>query len=253
MLVPPFLASAASTRPLLRPSLMTIGLLLLVVVTTAFAYASPAYTDAQPLRRVVRALQEFNGQNATWEVGSDEPGLDLGPNAPGGWMPVGSAARTTVPWGRLPWPFVFRTTGPALGPVPAAIAGFGLQPLSGGTQLSVTVVPKEPGLTLAFILPEAVIPARSSLPGAVRLGRWTAVYAAPPADGVTFEASFLKTTPEQLRDVRVGVIAHGFPGGTGWQRLPGWIPQERTVWSATATWVLPAATGSGIAPVPPLR
>lgn len=51
----------------------------------------------------------------------------------------------------------------------------------------------------------------------------------------------------------MAVTMHGFPGGSGWQRLPAWLPQEQTVWSASATWVVPAATGRGIAPVPPLR
>jgi hypothetical protein len=228
-------------------------LLVSVAVSAGMAYAAPGYTYEQPLRRVVRALQEADGGSAVWEVGSSEPGLDLAPDAPQGWAVASGLAPATVPWGRLLSPFVFRTNGPSLGSVPAAIAGFTVRPLAGGTELSVNVIPHEPGLTMAFVLPEGLTPARSNLPGVRRLGRWTAVYVAAPADGVTFDASFRDAPPERLREVRVAVTAHGFPGGTGWQRLPAWIPQERAVWSATATWIVPAATGRGIAPVPPLR
>ena len=269
MVVPPFLAIVVATRPLLRPSILTVLLLLAVVVACAMAYAAPAYTYEQPLHRVVRALQEPGTAQATWEVGSSEPGLDLGPGAPQGWALASTAAPATVPWGRLPSPFVFRVAGPSLGPPPALVAGFTVRPIpdarpegraydpmatrAPGSELSLTVVPREPGLTMAFVLPDGLTPARSNLPGVRRSGRWTAVYAAVPADGVTFEASFRDAAPERLRDTRVAVTVHGFPGGSGWQRLPGWLPQERTVWSATSTWVVPAATGTGIAPVPPLR
>jgi hypothetical protein len=253
VLVPPFLAIVVATRPLLRPSILTVLLLLGVVVACAMAYAAPAYTYDQPLHRVVRALQEPGTAQATWEVGSSEPGLDLAPGAPQGWALASTATSATVPWGRLPSPFVFRVAGPSLGPAPALVAGFTLRPLAAGAELSLTVVPREPGLTMAFVLPDGLAPARSNLPGVRRFGRWTAVYVAVPADGITFEASFRDTAPERLRDTRVAVTMHGFPGGSGWQRLPVWLPQDRAVWAATATWVVPAATGTGIAPVPPLR
>jgi hypothetical protein len=46
-------------------------------------------------------------------------------------------------------------------------------------------------------------------------------------------------------------MSHRFPGGTGWQSLPSWLPQEHAVWTMTLSWVLePPPT---IAPVPPLR
>ena len=67
---------------------------------------------------------------------------------------------------------------------------------------------------------EGLTPARSSLPGVPRLGRWAAVYVAPPREGVLWRASFGNATPEQLRGVRVSVTDFGFPGGEGWQRLP---------------------------------
>jgi hypothetical protein len=110
-----------------------------------------------------------------------------------------------------------------------------------------------PGLAIAFVLPEGVIPARSTLPGVPRLGRWTATYIAPPRDGVLWRASFLKVPPERLHEVRLAVTDFGFPGGGGWQRLPAWLPQEHAVWTATATWVVAVRAPGTLEPVPPLR
>ncbi|MEP6918732.1 MAG: M28 family peptidase, partial [Acidobacteriota bacterium] len=253
MIVPPFIAAVASERPLLRPSLVTALCLLSVAIAAGLAYAAPAYTFEQPLRRHVRALQEADGANAIWEVASIEPGLDLGTGAPGGWSLQATAADSSVPWGRLAYPFVFRTTGPSLGPAPIEIAGFALQPVAAGMELTLTAVPRRPGLAVAFVLPPGVVPARSSLPGALRLGRWTATFIAAPADGVAWRAAFASPDAARLRDVRVAVTDFGFPGGTGWQRLPAWLPQDRMVWSATATWVVSASAMAPVEPLPPPR
>jgi hypothetical protein len=56
-----------------------------------------------------------------------------------------------------------------------------------------------------------------------------------------------------LGRIEVLVTADRFPEGTGWQGLPSWLPQERTVWSGTAAWLLTLPAWAGIAPVPPLR
>jgi hypothetical protein len=56
----------------------------------------------------------------------------------------------------------------------------------------------------------------------------------------------------QLTDTRIIVTADGFPNGEGWQRLPAWLPQERAVWTAEATWVVVPVPVS-LASTPPLR
>jgi hypothetical protein len=253
MVVPPLVAVLARERPLVRPWLVTTGLLFAIAAATAAAYVAPPYTTEQPLRRFVRVLQDGDAAGATWEVASVEPGLDLGPDAPGGWMPTTAVMATSVPWGRFNFPFVFRATGPSLGPAPAALAGFIVKPLPEGQQLTVSVVPRETSVAITFVLPSGVTPARSSLPGLQQLGRWTATFVAPPHEGIAWEASFRNVTPEQLRDTRIVVSSSRLPGGTGWQGLPSWLPQDTAVWSASATWVIPATSGPAIAPVPPLR
>ena len=253
MIVPPFIAAATGTHPVPRPSFVTAMCLLSIAMTAGFAAVAPAYTFDQPLRRHVRALQEADGMAAIWEVASIEPGLDLAPGAPEGWSRQSTAAPASIPWGRLAHPFVFRTTGPSLGPAPIDIAGFTVTPVQAGVELTLTAVPRRAGLAVSFVLPAGITPARSSLPGALRLGRWTAVFIAPPAEGVVWRASFARIDATRLRDVHVAVTDFGFPGGTGWQRLPAWLPQEHAVWTAAATWVVSAVQVRPLEPVPPLR
>lgn len=250
MVVPPFVAATLTMRPLVRPSAVTAVLLLGTVVAAGFAYAAPAYTDARPQRRYLRAMVEPGSTSATWEVGSNEPGLDLHPGAPGGWTRVTDAPRGSVSWGRLPHPFVFRTTAPLPAPPPASIASFTLAPAKAGIELSMTILPSAPGLAVAFELPEGLQPARSNLPGIVRRKRWSAVYFGVPADGLTWRASF-GAGGERAAAAHAIVTSWRFPGGSGWQQLPGWLPQERAVWDARVSWVLSAP--DVIAPVPPLR
>jgi hypothetical protein len=155
-----------------------------------------------------------------------------------------------VPWGSYSFPFVFRTTGPSLGAAPASISGFSMTPLPEGTRVTLSVVPTQPGVAVTFVLPAGVTPARTSLPGILRNGRWIATYIAVPTDGIAWDASFRKGAEEALPNIRVAISSSRLPGGSGWQSLPGWLPQDAAVWSANATWVLPAQV---IAPVPPLR
>ncbi len=253
MVVPPLIALLARERPLVRPWLVTAVLLLAIAAAASAAYVSPAYTAERPLRRSVRALQDAGAAGSIWEVASVEPGLDLGPGAPGDWRPVTGPAASSVPWGRSPFPFVFRSAGPPLGPPPAAISSFVVEPAADGQRLLLSVVPREPSLVLRFILPAGVVPVRSSLPGVERDGRWSATFVAPPPEGLAWEASFRGVAPEQLRETVVGIGTARLPGGDGWQSLPGWLPQDTVVWSAAAAWVVPATAGPGIAPVPPLR
>lgn len=251
MIVPPLVGLLASERPLVRPAIVTALLLLAVAGAAVAAYRAPAYTPAEPLHRIVRVLQA-TGAPAIWEVASIEPGLDLGVDAPPGWLPAIDAVPAPVPWGRLAHPFVFRASTAALGPAPADITGFAIAPVAGLTRVTLSVVPRARGLTLSIVLPPGLEPARSSLPGIRRLGQWTATFVAPPPEGIAWEGDFLAVAVERLAETRLLVVANRIPGGSGWQGLPAWLPQERTVWAASASWVVPVAPPP-IAPVPPLR
>jgi hypothetical protein len=206
------------------------------------------------LRRYVRAIQEPGADHSVWMVGSLEPGLDLDAGAPSRWT-MGEPPVTSIPWGTLPQPFVFSTTTAPLGPSPAAITGFAVAPSDGGAGATVTlsVVPREPALSVSFVLPSGLTPARSNFPGALRLDRWTATFYAPPPEGIAWQASFASATPATLKGIRVAITAAGLRGAPGPQRLPAWLPQEQAVWSAWFTWVLDPSAPPPIEPVPPLR
>ena len=252
MIVPPLLAATAREQPVGRPALVTGLCLLAVAIAAGSAALAPAYTSERSLRRHIRVLQEPDNKTI-WEVTSLEPGLDLGPGAPTTWTRVTNAAPTSVPWGRFRDPFVFRTTGVQLGPIPADIAGFTIRPFEGGAEVSVTIIPHRRSLAISFVLPAGMTPLTSNFPGAERLGQWTATFIAPPADGIAWRATFGKADTAPLRQLRVAITDSGFPGGSGWQRLPDWLPQEHTVWTATATWVVDPAVLAPVEPVPPLR
>jgi hypothetical protein len=250
MLAPPFLSAISRTQPLRFPKLATAVCLVAVAVTAKFAHMAPAYTDGEPLRRVARAVQEGDGP-AIWDVGSTEPGVDLGDGAPSGWMPASGAPTAAVPVRRLPHPFVFRSPAPSLGPAPITIAALAVEPVEAGIELALTIVPRSPGLAVSFVLPPGLEPARSSLRGVPRLGRWTATYLAPTPDGLVFRASFGPIDASRLRDLRVVATALGPGDGSGWLP-PAWLPQSRTAWTAEAAWIV-APFAQPIAPVPPLR
>src|SRR5262245_24656084 len=252
MIAPPLLAATVREQPVTRPALVTGLCLLAVAVAAGAAALAPAYTSEHPLRRHIRVLQERDNRTI-WEITSLEPGIDLGTGAPGVWTRATNAVPASVPWGRFRDPFVFRATGIPLGPVPADIAGFTIKPFEGGAEVSVTMIPKRRSLAMSFVLPAGVTPLTSSFPGAERLGQWTATFIAPPPEGIAWRAPFHSADAARLRDLRVAVTDAGFPDGNGWQRLPDWLPQEHTVWAATATWVLDPATLAQVEPVPPLR
>jgi hypothetical protein len=251
MILPPLFAAIASTRALIRPALMTAVLLFIVAISGMRTWLAPAYTNEQPLRASLRVVQEDGAANAAWQLGALEPGVVLAPDAPGGWSPIGR--EVVLPWGRLPQPFVFGTSTASIGAAPVRVTAFDVSPLpTGGSTVRLAVIPGEPGLAVSFVLPVELAPERTNLPGVVRSGRWSATFIAPPAEGIAWEASFARASPEQLRALRLAVTSDGVPGGAGPQRLPPWVTQDRTAWTVYATWIVTPAP-PGLEPVPPLR
>ena len=253
MIVPPFLATVSATRPLPRPSVVTTALLIAVVTTALLAYLAPAYTYAQPQRRYARVLVEPDASTATYEVASQEPGLDLDPSAPRGWYRATDEPPGPLPFGRFQLPYVFRTTAPSPGPPPARVTACVIATTPAGSQIALTIVPQAPGLSVALILPDGVRPARSTLPGIVAGRNWRAAYVNVPMDGLIWQASFKSGDEARLASTQAVVLSARFPGGTGWQGLPAWLPQEHAVWHLDVLWVLkvPAPVQSGQSPVRP--
>lgn len=241
MTVPPLLAVISGRERQLWPPGLTTGIwLLLLAITAGLAYTAPAYTHERSLRRQVRYINDAVSRQAFWEIGSNEPGLDVDADkgAPRDWQTVSASPPTALPLRPLSGPFVFRTSALADSQPPGSVRTT-MTPSEHSLRVEITLVPSEPGLTTSFAMPPRLIPSEPNLVGTLRNGRWTATYVAPPLEGVTFRATFAGATPEIFRDAIVLLQSAGLPDGRDWQRLPPWLPQERTVWNASSYWLLP--------------
>ena len=120
MVAPPLVAALSGLAGGLLPWRLGTALWLLALATAAgLAYEAPAYTRERPLRRAVRYVHDGATGVAFWEVGSNEPGLDLHPAAPPGWVPVTDRPTRERPRpidaGRVPLPFPHDTRSAAAG------------------------------------------------------------------------------------------------------------------------------------------
>lgn len=244
---PPVLAVVTGRR-LRRPGLTTALIFVAVVVAVVMAWIAPAYTYERPQRRSANYVHDDSTGRAFWQVAATEPGLDLA-GAPDGWSIAAGPPPVAVPVARLPHPFVFRreeTGPPAL--VPARVT-LGVSPILGTTgEFTVTVTPSERGLAAAFVMPAGLVPIRPNLPGVQRNGRWTARFGAVPPEGVAFRAFVQATDMPRLRDLRVVISSRRLPGGSGWQGLPTWLPQDRAVWTTEALHIVTPLPE--VAPIP---
>jgi putative aminopeptidase FrvX len=256
VLAPPVLASLTG-RPLRRPGFATALLLVLVAAAAGWAYIAPAYTYEQPLRRFAWYVQDSERAEAVWQVASVEPGLDLVENAPFDWTPVSDAPPAAIPLPRPRHPFVFRAMASERAAVPARVT-IGRTRTGDVVEFTVAVTPSEPGLSATFVMPEGVKPERPNLPGVVRRARWMARFGAVPSEGTAFRAAIHASDESRLDEIRVLVASPRLPGGVGWQGLPPWLPQERTVWSSEAAYIvqpLPEVAvleGPVFGPAPPI-
>ena len=235
VLVPPLL-SVFTGRPLSRPSLATAVLLVLVVLAAAYAYSAPAYTHEQPLRRAVMYAQDSTGGGGHWQVGSNEPGLDLLVQA-AEWHPLRAPLPLAVPVPRLPHPFVFHTKVNATWQIPGT-ASIRTTALGETVEFTVSVVPSQRGVAATFVLPPGLNPFRPNLPGVITRGQWMATFGAVPPEGTAFHAFVPAAQQGQLSRVQVILRTWKLPGGEGWQGLPGWLLQDRTVWTSEARYIV---------------
>jgi hypothetical protein len=234
VLVPPAIAAVVGQERLVRPAAATAIALLAVAAAFGWAWMAPAYTEDRPLRRTARYVQDLTTGTAFWEVAGIEPGIDLAPGAPAGWVPTRDEAAMSVPLGSVPFPFVFRRAVPEGEPRPEAPAHATMKVDAASGALSIHVQPAEPGLFVSIVLPER--PVSASLPGTFRRGRWTARYAGVPIEGIDFTA---RLPPGSGPDtVRLAVVRPGLPGGTGPAGIPAWLPAQRTAWEAHSIWIL---------------
>ena len=215
-----------------------------MVVSAGLAYAAPAYTADRPLRRQVRFVQDGVTGVAFWEVAADEPGIDLGPGSGVDWLPADGPPRAAVRLGALPQPFVFRGETAATWPVPAEVTASRVARAQ-DVELTITVTPREPGLTVTFVLPPGVTPLGANLPGRPGPdGRWTAVFVSPPDEGLELHAFFDSAAAPALAGTTVALTSVALPGQPQGSRLPDWLTADRTAWHARAIYLVRPADGA---------
>ncbi len=167
-------------------------LLAAFAITLALAYMAPAYTADRPARRSVVYVDDTLTGQAWWEVGGNEPGLDLahGGDQAARWRQVDRGTRipASVTVGSASGAFRFRRAGEAT-PAPARVVARIVPAADSPGQIDyeVAVTPQRDGLGATLHLPAAIVPVRATPVGAQCLATWCATYLAIPAEGMTFK------------------------------------------------------------------
>jgi hypothetical protein len=241
LLLPPLRAALAGRLgPRVRPAAAGGVLLFVVAITGAGAATMPAYTPDRPLRRSVRYVQDQVQQTAWWEVGSAEPAIDLGPQAPEPWERVTTPPPARVTLWPIDRPFAFRAeTTPLVSDVPAEIDLVQLPATDGLARFEITVRPRRPLQPLILQLPAEAAPVESSVAGRMRGRYWRATYYGAPSSGLTIQLAFSQLDPDALARAAVLLVMPGLPGSAGGDGLPPWLSNERTAWNAQSIFVLP--------------
>jgi hypothetical protein len=168
MLAPPFLAMVTGMiRGRLAQGIASSLLLVALATAMGLAYFAEAYSTARPQRRTARYLADLPAGKAWWEIGGNEPGLDLNvtPAEAPRWrpQPERTPPQTTVQVPLFYEPYIFRAEADRIDP-PADVA---MSAITRGdtTEIDVTVVPKMAPLNATFVLPSGVDPLQANLAG----------------------------------------------------------------------------------------
>lgn len=243
--VPPFIAvvTAGASR-LGRPQIFSLFCILALAAAGLAAYFGDAYTDRHPLRRFARYVQDDGNRIAMWEIGSNEPGLDVDVSSGLVWQPDNGSLPRTVPVAPLAHPFRFIARAEP-GATPAAVS-VTTAPLDGAIEVVVTARPSDPSAFVTLMLPPGITPVRYNLPGNISAStnRWRSTFVAPPADGVMWRLVLPADAQPRLGEAGVFVQSATAP--------PGWLPRARTAWSVRSLYVIPLGPMLP-APIPGIR
>ena len=243
MLVPPLIMMGGVIgyeRALFTRPIFTRAPMVAFSIALGLAYVAPAYTEPRPLRRQVRYVQHEATGQAFWDVGSNESSLGVTTDAERfEWQAMPMPLSFEPPIAPLRHPFTFRAPAAATAPLPAALSAT-LASDDDGVHLEIAVDPTAAGLTASFVMPEGTLPIAASLPGVATAGSgWQATYLPVPTNGFTFTATFSEIAELSVRQAVVVLRTFRLPGGTGPQHLPSWLEQQRSVWAASAVYIVP--------------
>ena len=254
VLWPPVLATVVGRlRWRVRHGLAGAALMIALAATGALALTSSAYTAERPLQRVATFIDDRVRGTAHWELSSNEPGVDIAAGAPPNiqWRPVAGEALSS----RIGAPVkahVFRGDVS----VPTAALPFTVTATvirrPGDADIEVTVTPADDEWTeLAIVLPEDMVPTRTTLVGRSRNGRWQARYTTLTRAGLTWRATVPAAEADRLAAVEVQVSSTQLPGHTPGSPLPAWLQTPRTTWHTRhtiATGITPSDVAQPTAP-----
>lgn len=214
-------------------------LMFALVVTGLLAWMAPAFTDERPQQRSAVFVDDRVRHTAHWELFGNEPGVDIGPGAPANvaWQ---VADRSSVPGVQVaPKAHMFRG-GVAVPDTPApATVSATLTRGDGDADVEITVTPAAGWRALAIVLPESVVPLKSSLVGRTRGGRWQAWHTTVPAEGLTWRATIPAGQADRIDRAEVWVSRVDLPGASNDARVPAWLQAPHTAWMTQHVVMLP--------------
>jgi hypothetical protein len=217
-------------------------LLAAFALTLGLAYMAPAYTADRPARRSVVYVNDLLTGQAWWEVGGNEPGLDLANSAEQAarWRPIdrGTPIPASVTVGSASGAFKFRRPAEST-PAPARVIARIVPATDSPGQIDyeVAVTPQREGLGATLHLPPALVPVRATPVGGSCPNTWCATYLAVPPEGMTFRVRLPIAATPSLASAAVTIGTSTLPGSDG-RRLLSWLPQERTDWTTYAQWIV---------------
>lgn len=242
--LPPLAGVIVGRERHLAPASLISSVLVLTVAGLIWTlFVEPPYTGERPERRTIRYVQDMVQRKAVWEIGTherDSAPAGVRPGAPEGWQADAQAPAVSLTLGPVSGVFRYRTRAADL-VVPPLDVTTTVTLIEGTTDSTVDVraLPRLEGTGVVFALPWQVTPAEPSLPGVVQNGRWQAVVMPAPAEGITLRVRLSASDVARWPDARIVAVAHGVPGGVGWQRLPSWLRQDTVVWNARSYFILP--------------
>jgi hypothetical protein len=226
-------------------------LMFALVGTGLFAWAAAAYTAERPQQRSVLFLEDRVRGTAHWDLSSNEPGVDIGAGAPANvaWQPAtGTGTFTEL----HPKAHLFR----GVVPMPATDAPVRVTASvirrPGDADIEVTITPlSTEWSTVGIVLPESIVPTRSTLVGRTRGGRWQAWHTSVPAEGLIWRATVSASQADRLAATEVWVSRLTVPEAEPGTRLPRWLQTPNTTWMTQHVVMLPIAVNeSQEAPAP---
>jgi hypothetical protein len=215
-------------------------LMFALVVTGILAWMAPAFTTERPQQRSALFVDDRIRGHAHWELHGNEPGVDIGAGAPANvaWQ---VAARSSLPGSMInPKAHVFSgNVPPPATAVPATItAAIVRRPGDADVEITVTPVDSE-WQAVAFVLPESIVPTRSTLTGRTRDGRWQARHTTMSREGITWRATVPASQADRLASTEVWMGRLRLPGAEGNERVPAWLRAPHTAWMTEHVVMLP--------------